>query len=172
MERSKEVMDISQMTVEEFRRLPSRKSWNEDIGPIDSLIILPADVSYLKVWLYWIWNFLSKFIALEPMEVYDIDGLHDSGYRCMDVVAVRDDTPICRLSGCSDVIHLGGIGGYGENWVKKYGKVPDGIPPVAWSLDCLPKSGLLRLFTGGDITVGPALSSFSVYSKERRRNGN
>ena len=38
---------------------------------------------------------------------------HSSGWLCMDFVAVKGNTPICRISGCSDVLHLDGIDGYG-----------------------------------------------------------
>jgi len=53
---------------------------NEDIGIFDSLIILPTEE------------------------------IHDSNFRCMDFIAVKNDIPVCRLSGCSDVIHFDGIG--------------------------------------------------------------
>lgn len=109
------------------------RKWDEDIGEFDSLVILP----------------LRK--------------KHDSGFRLMDFVAVKDDKPTCLLSGCSDVIHIEGIGGYGLNWNPKYGGVPRLVPPVGWSIDCLATSGLLRLFHHGNIKVGTALSSFEIY---------
>ena len=87
----------------------------------------------------------------------------------MDFVAIRDGEPICRLSGCSDVIHIDGIGGkmYG------FGKIllPEGYTPIdndSWSIDCLPKSGLLRLFGRGQLTCGWATGSFDIYSIEKR----
>jgi len=91
---------------------------------------------------------------------------HDSGFRCMDFVAVVRNEPKCLLSGMSDVLHLDGIGGNGFNWLKKYGKVPEVIPPSGWSIDCLPKSGLLRVFAlnGHKIICGSALSSFEIYA--------
>jgi len=93
--------------------------------------------------------------------------MHDSGYRCMDFVAVRNGIPICRLSGYSDVMHIEGFGGYGYKWVDKYGHCPDMIPTNAWNIDCLSKSGLLQIFVSGkDIICGQALSSFEIYSKE------
>jgi hypothetical protein len=111
------------------------RGWNEDIGEFDSLVILPTK------------------------------RMHDSGFRIMDFVAVKDNKPICKLSGCSDVLHIDGIGGYG-NW--NLGKrIPKSIPPKGWSIDCLERSGLLRLFSDGELTVGAALSSFEIFSKER-----
>jgi len=99
------------------------RGWNEDIGVFDSLVILPTRRK------------------------------HDSGYRMMDFVAVKNNKPICRLSGCSDVVHIGGLIGEGLN--------------SNWSIDCLSKSGLLRLFNGSKkIRVGAALSSFEVFTEE------
>jgi hypothetical protein len=111
------------------------RKWDEDIGEFDSLIILPTR------------------------------RIHDSNFRCMDFVAVRKNIPFCRLSGCSDVIHIDGIGGLGKNWFTKFGKVPESISPIEWSIDCLKISGLLRIFTYNKLTVGEALSSFEIYSE-------
>jgi len=111
----------------------SHREWNEDIGEFDSLIILP----------------LKK--------------RHDSGYRCLDFVAVKNDEPICLLSGCSDVVHIEGVGGFGYDWRYKYPTCPHLVPPTQWSIDCLPVSGLLRLFCRGKIRVGTASSSFEIY---------
>ena len=131
-------MNVNKMTRKEFDALRSR-GWNEDIGVFDILIILPGRIK----------------------------DMHDSGYRCMDFVAVKDGEPICRLSGCSDVIHIEGVSGYGKGWVQKYGGVPKLVPPAAWNIDCLPKSGLLRMFTfSHKMSCGDALSSFDIYSEE------
>lgn len=106
-----------------------RRKWDEDIGEFEELIILP------------------------------LRSLHDSGYRLLDFIAVKGGEPIARLSGCSDVIHINGIGGYS----KFKGEIPRLIEPIGWSIDCLPKSGLLRLFTGESLTAGEALSRFEIY---------
>jgi hypothetical protein len=106
------------------------REWGEDIGEFDSLIILPTK------------------------------HLHDSGFWCMDFVAVKGNEPFCRLSGCSDVIQIDGIGGYGE-WKQN---VPTVIPPKGWSIDCLKKSKLLRVFSDGKLKAGRALSSFDLYA--------
>jgi hypothetical protein len=132
--------DINKMTVKDFRKLKC-KGWREDIGKFNSLIILPG---------------------------YSKD-IHDSGYRCMDFIAVKGSKPICRLSGCSDVIHVDGIGGYGYKWSEKGQGVPLNVEAKGWSVDCLPKSGLLRFFADGDLVVDPALSSFSVYCIKRKK---
>lgn len=128
-------MDINEMTRKEFEGLPSKK-WDEIIE-FSSLIILPGRAR----------------------------DMHDSGYRCMDFVAVTKNDPQCLLSGCSDVIHVDGIGGYGKDWFKKYGTVPQTIPPSGWSIDCLSKSGLLHMWPGSaKMTCGPSLSSFEIYA--------
>ena len=107
-----------------------RRKWNATTKDFDSLVILPKAE------------------------------LHDSGYRLMDFVACKDGLPVIRLSGCSDVLNINGIGGYGK-WMRK---VPTYIPPIDWSVDCLPKSGLLRLFCSRTLTAGRALSSLSIYA--------
>lgn len=107
-----------------------RRNWDEDIGEFNSLIILPTK------------------------------DIHDSGFQCMDFVAVKNNIPFIRLSGCSDVLHIGGIGGFNNKyWYKDGGK-----PFAKWSIDCLPKSGLLRLFSGDKLICSDALSSFGVFS--------
>ncbi len=100
------------------------REWNSDVGVIDSLILLP----------------LRRY--------------HDSGYRCIDFIAVKDSKPFCRLSGCSDVLHIDGIS-------ASLNRRPRGI----YSIDCLKKSGLFRIWnTDGKIEVGSALSSFEMFA--------
>lgn len=95
---------------------------------------------------------------------------HDSGFRAMSFVAAdEDDNPIGLIGGGSDVIHLDGIGGFGFDWLDKYGKVPDLVPPSGWNVDCLPKSGFLRFFCDGKIKCGPSLSSMEIYAVRRPR---
>ena len=109
--------------------------WNKDIGDFTSLVIIPTNK------------------------------IHDSGFMCMDFVAVKGEDPICRLSGCSDVIHINGVGGFGLN-LAALQNIPHSLPPVGWSIDCLKKSKLLRLFCEKPIRAGNALSSFEVFSSE------
>ena len=127
---------IFEMKRKEFWELPERK-WNEDIGPFNSLVILPC----------------SHF--------------HESGWRNMDFVAVdKDGYPICRLSGCSDVINFDGIGGHGKNWlaeVKRTGSIPTMIPVKDWAIDCLP-CGYLHVWANCALTCGGALSSFELFA--------
>lgn len=126
-------MKIQKMTKEDFLKVPERKSFNSEIELFNSMVIIPMDY------------------------------LHDSGYRCMDFVAVdRKDEPICKLSGCSDVIHFDGIGGYGKSCLVGV----TNRPIQGWSIDCLP-CGLLRIFCNGWIEAGHALIDFSIYWHDR-----
>ena len=125
-------MNIFEMTKEDFEKVPERGGWSRDIGEFSALVIIPQDYA------------------------------HDSGWMCMDFVAVdKEGEPICKLSGCSDVLHLDGIGGYGE-WLG--GELPNCIKPKWWRIDCLP-CGYLRLFSCSTLTAGPALSDFQIYAK-------
>lgn len=123
-------MNVFDMTKEDFEKVPGRGGWSRGIGEFSSLVIIPQDYA------------------------------HDSGWMCMDFVAVsKEDEPICRLSGCSDVLNLDGIGGYGN---RRVGEFPNSIEPKGWSIDCLP-CGYLRLFSRSTMTA--ALSSFEIYAK-------
>jgi len=161
-------MDINNMTKKEFGDLPHRK-WGGGIE-FDSMIILPAT---FDIWGYIKYCFklvMASIFRLEKPEIWDIGHIHDSGYRVMDFVAIKKRKPICLLSGCSDVIHIDGIGGFGKDWLEKYGDVPDKIPPSGWSIDCLAKSGLLRIWsTLGKMTCGEASSSFEIFSIHKNK---
>ncbi len=85
----KEEKHYTQWTREEFEKLPYPESFHNTIGEVESLIILPET------------------------------HVHDSGFRCMSFVAIQNGKPTYRISGCSDVIHLGGVGGY--NWQNAVG---------------------------------------------------
>lgn len=132
-------MTVENMTIKDFEKVPHRGSFNKDIGEFDSLVILPTREK------------------------------HDSGYRCMDFVACIKNKPICRLSGCSDVIHIDGISGYGYNWINRRVGIPSQVEVVGWSVDCLPKSGLLRIFNDRrKMIAGDALSSFEIFAKPKK----
>ena len=94
---------------------------------------------------------------------------HDSGYLCIDFVAVNDDEPMCLLSGYSDILRLDGKEGYGYKWAEKNQGIPPVlVPPSGWSIDCLP-NGLLRVWPSSrKIICMPALSSFEIYALEEK----
>ena len=112
------------------------RKWNEDIGEFDSLIIPP-----------------KRYI-------------HDSGFACMDFIAVVEGEPKYLLAGGSDVVHINGIGGYGWKWFERFGTIPEKVKPISWSIDCLKTSKLLRLFSNSKLKAGEALSSFEIYSTD------
>lgn len=108
------------------------------------------------------WNQETECWALVIVPTQQV---HDSGYRCMYYVACdKDGEALFRIAGGSDVLHLDGIGGYGYQWLQKGQGVPQLVPPSGWSLDCLKKSGLLRLFSNKPMRVGHALSSVEVFT--------
>ena len=94
------------------------------------------------------------FGLFDSIVILPCDEVDRSGYAMFDFVACKEKKPICRLSGCSDVLHLEGI--MGNNEVKN----------PAWTIDCLPKSGLLRVFPryGIKIKVGACGSPFDIWS--------
>lgn len=125
-------MNILKMSKKDFLDVPKRESFDAKVELFNSLVVIPTRRK------------------------------HDSGFMCMDFVAVNGkDEPICRLSGCSDVIHLDGIGGYG-----KYVAGVKSRPIEAWSIDCIP-CGYLRIFCNGWIEAGSATSSFEIYWHDR-----
>lgn len=88
---------------------------------------------------------------------------HESGYNMMSFCAIDHGKPIAMLGGCSDVMHIEGIGGYGE-WIEncpKYSKCK------SWCIDCLP-CGYLHIWCSGyKLKASAGLSDFDVYSVEK-----
>ena len=127
-------------TRKEFEALPRPNSFtNQEIGEVDCLIILPQKYR------------------------------HDSGYRCMSFITIQNGKPTYKISGCSDVIHFGGIGGFNcqkVSTILSERMNTKKIPIVEWRIDCLPVSGLLRIFCNKKIYIGASLSSFEIYFKE------
>jgi len=162
-------VNINQMTRRQFNELPRREDWSKEVQ-CDCLIILPAQCDWLGVIRYHIKRLLARAFRLEPPRECEIGHLHDSGYRRMDFVAVKDGEPVCRLAGGSDMLHIEGIGGLGYRWLEKHGGCPPFlVPPAGWSIVCLPKSGLLRMFSRNDNMIcGSALSSFQIYALPRK----
>ena len=104
---------IFEMTQEDFNSVPRNDKSPVDIGKIDSIVIIPTGA------------------------------IHDSGWQCMEFcLADKDWNPICRVGGCSDILHLDGIGGFGDPADDRY--VLGVVKPKGWKIDCLP-CGYLRL---------------------------
>ena len=116
-----------------------KRAFGEDIGKFDSLVILPTRYK------------------------------HDSGYRIMEFVAVKGETPIKRL-GQSDVIHLLGIDGtniQNPTCTSDYHHrmLTQRTFKASLRIDCLP-CGLLRIFCLNELIAGMDLSSFELYVDE------
>jgi len=112
-------MNICEMTRKDFD-LVRKRGWDENIGEIYSLIILPERHK------------------------------HDSGYRCMSFVACdKVNNPICKCGGCTDDLAIG---------------IQD---KIYFSMDCLPKSGLLHLWSDRPFSIGSDLSTISIQNKNQ-----
>lgn len=123
---------IEDMTRKEFEQVPYRENWNKPVF-CSTLVILPTKIK------------------------------HDSGWRCMDFVAIdKEGYPICRCSGCSDVLNLNGIGG--DRMLELHKRFDPEVAVGEWSIDCLMKSGLLRIINRTRIKVCSALSNCEIYS--------
>ena len=120
-----------------------KRKFGEDVGNFDSLVILPTRRK------------------------------HDSGYRCMEFVAVKGENPVCRMGGYSDVIHLLGLDGFncfgGNDNKKLFIRRTENITfNAAFRIDCLP-CGLLRIFAShNQLKAGMDLSSFELYVNETK----
>ena len=123
-------------------RILPKRPFGEDIGNFDSLVILPTRRK------------------------------HDSGYRCMEFVAVKGEQPVCRMGGGSDVIHLLGLDGFNcfrkEDNKKQFVRELNSLTfNAALRIDCLP-CGLLRIFCHHKLKAGLDLSSFELYVDETK----
>lgn len=87
--------------------------------------------------------------------------VHESGYMCMEFVAVDEyGEPMFKMGGYSDVLHLDGIGGYGD-WHGRGTRLPDLVKPKGWFFDCLP-CGYIRLMCKGGMKYGGGVSDFEI----------
>lgn len=157
------------MTKNDFLKIPYAK-WDEEIEH-DSFVIIPHEINYFDIWMYWIKYFLNKKMPkiFKSPNIYDIRGIHDSSFRLMSFALIKNDIPICLVGGCSDVINIEGIRGFGYKWYEKNGKCPEFIIPKGWSIDCLPVSGLLRIFCPQYTLIsGQSLSSFEIFSHNKK----
>lgn len=110
----------------------------------------------------------DEYIECDEIIILPQRTRHDSGFRNMEFVAIRKGKPICRCSGCSDVICLGGIGGSNRVVDPQSGKRQSLVKQVAWCMDCLPTSGLLRFWCDKIMVLGADLSSFGIFYKDER----
>lgn len=96
--------------------------------------------------------------------------VHESEWACMDFVLVKDGYPIGKVGGGSDVLHLDGIGGYGDNrmYESMFSRM---VPAKGWCIDCLPKTGYLNLWTRRVLYLKDIFvcSSCEIYSEANER---
>ena len=128
-------IDLLAVTLEELQAMTEEEYPRKDDAVFDSVVIVPTE------------------------------DIHDSDFRCMKFILIKDSAVVGVCGGNSDVIHINGIGGYGQ-W---YSHVPALTKPVGWSLDCLP-CGVLRLFGHRNMTTDVLITSdFSVYATDPKR---
>lgn len=90
--------------------------------------------------------------------------LHDSGFMNIMYLFCDGFEIVCKSGGSSDVLHINGIGGYGD-W-KEITDSPDYIKPQLWSIDCT-QNGFIRLFTPcAKLSDGGGCSDHEVFYKE------
>ena len=100
--------------------------------------------------------------------------VHESGYNMMSYVLVMKGEIVGKIGTSSDVLHLDGIGGYGE-WNPSKGELPRTAPIRAWSIDCLPGSKCVSLFCGYNEMkledsfdgISNCLSDISIYGRDK-----
>lgn len=97
--------------------------------------------------------------------------IHDSGFECMDFIFCRKTEVLGRVSRCSDVLHIDGIGGYGDFHPTWNNSIPKSLPIRGWSIDCTPK-GFIRLFsTRCNFKIDTyGLSDFSIYGVDKKED--
>ena len=83
---------------------------------------------------------------------------HDSGFRCMKFILIKQGEIVGVVSGWSDVVHINGIGGYGR-FSGEYVVTPR----VGWCIDCLPRSGCVRLFCDRECEAEEFIGSDFVF---------
>ena len=95
-------------------------------------------------------NFGSN-VEFDGFVIVPTSGIHESLFGCMKFILLDKGMNIVgSVGGCSDVIYFNGIGGYGEYDDDYSTRVRTGlVPAVGYRIDCLPKSGCLRVFANG-----------------------
>lgn len=95
---------------------------------------------------------------------------HSSGWRSMKYIFVNGERIVGALGGGSDVLHINGIGGYGLDFDTS---IKTGtVKRVAYKIDCVNKSGCIRLFADHWLTLGDGYhgtSDFMIYAGDRIR---
>jgi len=94
---------------------------------------------------------------------------HDSGYKIMEVIAVDENhLPIGKITTSADVLNLLN---YDQYDLLKGELVPQDNILHEWRIDCMWKSGLLRLFKGSNgfpIRVEPCNMNIEGFVKKKK----
>ena len=91
---------------------------------------------------------------------------HISGFMCMKYALTCNNVIVGCVGGYCDIVHLQGIGGYGE-YNEDYDKrvATRQGPSIGWDIDCLP-CGFLRVFTTGKLKITDFIGSdFCIYKE-------
>lgn len=90
---------------------------------------------------------------------------HDSGFGCMKFILVKGFEIVGVIGGGADVVHLNGIGGYGEYGTRFDEALATHMSPrVGWSMDFLPESNCVRVLCDHWLSLDPlCCSDFIVY---------
>ena len=111
--------------------------------------------------------FFDPNIEFNEVVLVPTNRVHDSGYRCIKYVLGFRGKIVAVIGGASDVLHLNGIGGYGLDFEDAIRTQK--VPLIDWCIDCLDKSGCLRLFSYHKLKVeGINSSDLSVYDSGER----
>lgn len=117
---------------------------------LEDLLAVPYSKTFGKVGTF------TGFIIVPTGE------LHDSGFGCMKFVLTHHNDIVGAVGGWCDVVHLNGIGGYGLGWQTSL--TDRKVPVIDWSIDLLPKSGCLRVFSSHRLALNDFIGSdFIVY---------
>lgn len=121
---------------------------------LDELLAVPYSKTFGKVGTF------KGFIIVPTGE------LHDSGFGCMKFVLTHHNDIVGAVGGWCDVVSLNGIGGYGLGWRQSL--TDRKVPVIDWSIDLLPKSGCLRVFSSHRLALDDFIGSdFRVYDGGR-----
>lgn len=145
---------------------------------MDDLISRQAKMINLNIMTATLEEFMNLPFYWEPDMKFDRlivvpqENIHDSGYSTMSYVLVKEGKIVGKIGMASDMLHIDGIGGYGE-WWPDHG-IPTMIPVRSWSIDCLPSSKCVCLFCGNHHMklsrdfdgISNCLSDISVYVED------
>jgi len=113
----------------------------------------------------------TSFVIIPSEDIND-------NYRDMTFVGCYNSLAFVKISGCSDVLHFDGIDGLSCRPISAVSK----RRPVSWTIDCLGKSGLLRIFCHEKIkhrrlteykpitiSHGVPISSFEIFANREKQ---